>query len=59
VEDISDDEKAVSQVVVEDPIYLITIEDDLAHCTTEVTTEVSQLTKYPQLKGNVFSVRHN
>jgi hypothetical protein len=41
VEDASDDEKVVSQVVVEDPIYLITIEDDPAHCTTKVTTEVS------------------
>lgn len=47
VEDASDDEEAVSQVIVEDPIYLITIEDDLAHSTTKEddfahsTTEVT------------------
>jgi hypothetical protein len=51
VEDASDDEEVVSQVVVEDPLYLITIEDDFAHCTTEVTTEVSQLTECPSLKA--------
>jgi hypothetical protein len=41
VEDASDDEEAVSQVIVEDPIYLITIEGDLAHSTTDVKAEVS------------------
>ena len=51
VEDASDDEETVSQVIVENPIYLITIEDALAHSTTEVTAEVSQLADGPSLKA--------
>jgi hypothetical protein len=51
VEDASDDEEAVSQVIVEDPIYLITIEGDLAHSTTDVKAEVSQLTEDPSTKA--------
>ena len=51
VEDASDDEETVSQVIVENPIYLITIEDALAHSMTEVTAEVSQLADGPSLKA--------
>ena len=51
VEDASNDEQTVSQVIVENPIYLITIEDALAHSTTEVTAEVSQLADGPSLKA--------
>jgi len=51
VEDASDDEQTVSQVIVENPIYLIIIEDALAHSTTEVIVEVSQLADGPSLKA--------
>jgi len=40
VEDASDDEEAISQVTVEDPIFLITIEDNPMHSMTDVTEEV-------------------
>ncbi|KXG22926.1 hypothetical protein SORBI_3008G029700 [Sorghum bicolor] len=39
VEDASDDEEAVSQVIIEDPIDLITIEDNPLHSMTEVKEE--------------------
>ena len=51
VEDASDDEEAASQMIVEYPIYLITIEGDLAHSTTEVKAEVSQLMEDPSIKA--------
>ena len=41
VEDASKDEEVVSQVTVEDPIFLVTIEDDLVHSMIEVKAEVS------------------
>ena len=40
VEDASDDEEAVSQMTIEDPIFLITIEDNPMHSMTEVKEEV-------------------
>ena len=40
VEDASDDEEAISQVTIEDPIFLITIEDNLMHSMTEIKDEV-------------------
>jgi len=40
VEDVSDDEEVVSQVTIEDPIFLITIEDNSMHSMTEVNEEV-------------------
>jgi hypothetical protein len=40
VEDTSDDEEIVSQAIVEDPIFLITIEESLTYSATEVKTNV-------------------
>jgi hypothetical protein len=39
VEDASDNEDIVSQVTVEDPIFLITIEDSPTYSATEVKTD--------------------
>ena len=50
--------KLVSQVTVEDHIFLITIEDDLMHSMTDVKAEVHRLMKDTSIKGNVFSIRH-
>jgi hypothetical protein len=36
VEDASDDEEIISQVTVEDPIFLITIEDSPTYSATDV-----------------------
>ena len=40
MEDASDDEEAISQVTIEDPIFLVTIEDNPMHSMTDVTKEV-------------------
>ena len=40
VEDASNDEEAISKVIVEDPVFLITIEDNPMHSMTDVTEEV-------------------
>ena len=40
MEDASDDEEAISQLTIEDPIFLITIEDNPMHSTTDVMKEV-------------------
>jgi hypothetical protein len=45
VEDASDDEEIVSQVTVEDPIFLITIEDSPTYSAIEVKTDMPQLTQ--------------
>jgi hypothetical protein len=50
--------RLVSQVIVEDHIFLITIKDDLMHSMTEVKAEVHRLMKDPSMKGNVFSIHH-
>lgn len=50
--------RLVSQVTLEDHIFLITIEDDLMHSMTEVKVEVHRLMKDPSIKGNIFSIRH-
>lgn len=59
VEDASDEEEVVSHEIVEDPIYLITIEDNFAHSTTKeddlmhtmpVAAVVSQPMEDPSIK---------
>jgi len=47
VEDASDDEKAISQVTIEDPIFLITIEDNPMHSMTDVKEEVFTIEDNP------------
>ena len=45
VEDASDDEEIVSQVTVEDPIFLITIEENPTYSMTKIKTDVPQMTQ--------------
>jgi hypothetical protein len=47
VEDASDDEQAISQVTVEDPIFLITIEDNPMHSMTDIKEEVITIADNP------------
>jgi len=47
VEDASDDEEAISQVTIEDPIFLITIEDNPMHSTTDIKEEVFTIEDNP------------
>ena len=47
MEDASDDEEAISKVIVEDPVFLITIENNPTHSMTDVKEEVFTMKDNP------------
>lgn len=56
VEDVSNDEEATSKVTIEDPIFLITIEDAIQSMGQSRSPPTN---KGSTDKGDVFSVYHN
>ena len=53
VQDASDDEETILdiQVTIQDPIFLITIEDDTSHSMPEVKENEPPLVEYPIVKA--------
>ena len=55
VEDASDNDEAISQVTIEDPIFLITIEDNPMHSMTDGKEEIITIEDNPLHSISLFA----